>query len=154
MIAAIGEGYLVRPCIIEREAIEQEHIEKQPLLISQKTRSFLLESMHQVVAQGSGQRLSRFANMEIYAKTGTAQTCALEKNILGGKYKDHAWFVCYVRYRDYEPLVLLVLLENSGLSTCSTHVAQQFLERYCSFVDKHAAQYRDHQLPRSLPEKS
>lgn len=137
MISAIGEGYLVRPCIIEREAQEQEEREKQPLLISHKTRNFLLQSMHQVIEQGSGQRLARFKNMEIYAKTGTAQTCSLDKNVLGGKYKDHAWFVCYIKYRDYEPMVLLVLLENSGLSTCSTQVAQQFLDKYCSFMDKH-----------------
>lgn len=136
MISAIGEGYLVRPCIIEREANNQEHAEKETLQISPKTRSFLLESMRNVVAQGTGQRLARFTNMEIYGKTGTAQTCSLEKNILGGRYKDHAWFVTYIKYRDYQPMVLLILLENSGLSTCATHVAQQFLERYCKLADK------------------
>ncbi len=142
MISAICEGYLVRPCILLKEVVEQENAEKRTLDISQKTREFLKESMTQVVRAGTGQGLSRLSNIEIYAKTGTAQTSSLAKKEQDGdQYKEHAWFICYVRYKNYEPFTLLVVVEKAGTSIVARNVAKTFLSKYCKLANSNPEDY-------------
>ncbi len=133
MVSAICEGFLVRPCILKAAAESNEH-EKRPLAISQTTRSFLKESMALARERGTSRRL-RNMNIELYAKTGTAQTSSLEKRNFGKKYREHGWIIVYIRYQNYEPLALLVLLENAGSSSYAIDVAVAFISRYCVLMD-------------------
>jgi penicillin-binding protein 2 len=142
MVSAICEGFLVRPCILMKEAMEQEQSEKRMLEISSKTREFLKQSMVKAVRGGGTARgLNRFSNLEIYAKTGTAQTSSLAKSEEGGIYKEHSWFICYLKYRNFEPLTLLVLLENAGSSSFAAAVAKAFLYKYCKIADQNPSGY-------------
>lgn len=136
MMSAVCEGFLVRPCILQAEAVKQGLAEKKPLEISEETRAFLKESMGRKTKHGTARRLNRM-NIELYAKTGTAQTSSLEKRERGKKYREHAWIIVYIRYQNSEPLTLLVLLEHAGSSAFATDVAISFISRYRSLIDKH-----------------
>lgn len=130
MIGSIFTGYLVTPRIIADDPIMQ-----QPLEISAKTREFLQQSMKSVITQGTGRRISRIKNIEIYAKTSTAQTSSLEKSKLGSQFTEHGWFVAYFRYKHHEPLVLVLLVEHVGSSSVAVGIAKNFLIEYKKYAD-------------------
>lgn len=130
MVSSIFTGYLVRPRILETEPIDT-----QPLRIKQETLNFLQASMRSVVQGGTGRSVNRVKDIEIYAKTSTAQTSDKEKRHLGAGYLEHAWFVLYFRYKKEEPLAMIILLENAGSSRVATNVAFNFLVAYKQFVD-------------------
>ncbi len=130
MIASIFTGYLVAPRIVADEPIVQV-----PLNIARSTREFLQDSMKSVATQGTGQRMSRLKDFEIFAKTSTAQTSGLEKRDLGNEYLEHGWFVGHFQYKQYEPLVLVLLIENAGTARIATGVAKKFLLEYKKFMD-------------------
>lgn len=130
MIAALGEGYLVTPRILESEPIRQ-----QPLQISTETRQFLKSCMRAAVNIGSAQQLKRMDDLELYVKTGTAQTCSLDKRDFKTKSLDHhGWLVAYFKYKNEPPFTLVVLIENIGSSRVATALTKRFLLAYKQLV--------------------
>ena len=124
MIASIFTGYLVKPRILQHEPIESV-----PLTMKQETIDFLQRSMKWVVKRGTGKRVN-VKDIKIYAKTSTAQISDFSKRKLGTEFLEHAWFVAYVQYKEYKPLVLVILIENAGTSKVATLIAKQFLLEY------------------------
>ena len=102
MISSIFTGYLVKPRILMQEQIAME-----PLLIEQDTLDFLKQSMQLVVTKGTGRNINTIKDIEIYAKTSTAQISDISKRKLSPDYLEHAWFVAYFHYQDHAPLVFL-----------------------------------------------
>lgn len=125
MIGSIFTGYLINPRILENQPLE-----KKPLTIKKETLEFLKQSMRFVVTRGTGRQVSTVKDVIIYAKTSTAQTSDFDKRTLGGKYLEHAWFVAYFQYEQRTPLVIVLLVENSGTSQIPTVIAKQFLIEY------------------------
>ncbi len=142
MVSGICEGYLVKPSILKSEAQHQLEGEKKMLDIKPNTREFLKKSMRQAVTRGTGKRLSRLNNITIYAKSGTAQISSFEKRSFGKEFQEHAWFIAYISYKDYEPLTLLILLENAGSSSHAVELAKLFINRYRALTDAHPQEYK------------
>jgi penicillin-binding protein 2 len=130
MISSIFTGYLTNPRIL----LDKE-IEKTPLEIEQSTLDFLKESMRSVVTKGTGLRVNRVKNIEIYAKTSTAQTSNFDKRHMGTSYLEHGWFVAYFKYLDHAPVTMVVMVENAGTSRVATNVAKNFLVEYKRLMD-------------------
>lgn len=130
MIGSIFTGYLVKPRILL-----DEEIAKEPLAIKKETLIFLRQSMKKVVTLGSGRRVSQVKDIEIYAKTSTAQTSDLKMREMGSRYMEHGWFVGHFRYKENKPLVFVILLENVGSSMASTAVGKDFLLAYKRLID-------------------
>jgi len=131
MTAGIFTGKLVTPRILA-----DENITSRPLDIQPETLEFLRKSMKKVVTQGTGRRINRVKDIEVYAKTSTAQTSALHKRHQGRIYQEHGWFVAQFRYKKNRPLIIVVLIEHTGSSQLPTIVARRFLIRYKKLVDK------------------
>lgn len=129
MISALCQGYLVQP-----RMLTAEQIVKKPLEISKDTLQFLKKSMKRVIDGGSGKSLNTLADIEIFAKTGTAQTSNLSKREMGKKFIEHGWFVAHFRYKNNDPLTLVILIENVGSSRFATQVALDFLKSYIELV--------------------
>jgi len=125
MIGSIFSGYLVTPRILADEPIE-----KKPLAIKPETLDFIKQSMKKVVTQGTGKRISVIKDIEIYAKTSTAQTSALSKRNKGKQFREHGWFVAHFQYKQNEPLSLVVMVEHAGTSRIPTNIARKLLIRY------------------------
>lgn len=125
MISAIFTGYLAKPRILQNESIET-----MPLTLAPETIEFLKQSMRCVVTRGTGKRISTIKDIEIYAKTSTAQIADLSKRKLSSAFLEHAWFVAYFQYKSFKPLVFLILVENAGTSQVATTIAKQFLIAY------------------------
>ena len=124
MISSIFTGYLVTPRIVVNEPII-----KEPLDIQDSTRTFLQEAMRYVVEDGTG-RGAKIKDIELYAKTSTAQTSAYNKRCLGSIYLEHGWFVAYLKYKDHKPLTLVILVEHAGTARVATNIAKKFLLKY------------------------
>jgi len=130
MIGGIFTGYLVRPRILVDEPIE-----KKPLDVKPETLDFLKQSMKKVATQGTGKRLSRVKNIELYIKTSTAQTSGLDKRDKGRQYQEHGWLVGQFCYKEEKPITLVVLVEHAGSSRAPTLIARKILVRYKKVVD-------------------
>lgn len=131
MISSIFTGHLVTPRILENEPIVQK-----PLAIKTETRRFLQQSMKSTVMHGTGQRIRQVKDIIMYAKTSTAQTSSLEKKELGKTcYLEHGWFTGYFSYAHYDPLTIVILVENAGSSLVATNLAKEFLIRYKKMMD-------------------
>lgn len=124
MIGSIFEGYLATPRIIE-----EEEVHTTPLMIRPSTREFLKSSMRAVITMGTGIRLSHIKHVEIYAKTGTAQTSSLSLRDQNDAYLEHAWFVAYFTHKK-DPLVLVILVENAGASRVAANIAHECIIKY------------------------
>lgn len=131
MISSICESYLVRPRILV-----SEEIVKKPLELAPSTIRFLKQSLKAVIKSGTGQRLNILSGLEIYAKTGTAQTSDLSKRDMGKKFAEHGYFAGYFKYKSHKPLTLVIFLENVGSSRVATDLALKFLKQYCALMDK------------------
>ena len=131
MISSILTGYKVKPRILSTEPIE-----KQPLMIKPEVCKFLKKSMKQVVTKGTGRHISQVKDIKVYAKTSTAQTSSISKRHLGSQYLEHGWFVAYFKYKNNEPLTLVVLVEHAGSSQVATTIAKNFLFGYKAYFDK------------------
>jgi len=131
MISAIFTGYLVNPRILVSEPIIT-----QPINISPSTLSFLRETMRAVVTEGTGRRVSHIKNIEIYAKTSTAQVSDLSKREQSKEHREHGWFVSYIQYKNNPPLTMIILLEHVSSSKVATNVAKQFLLQYKKLIDE------------------
>lgn len=130
LVASIFTGYLVTPRIVAHEPVV-----RHPLTIHTDTLSFLRDSMRAVVTQGTGRRMNRIKDLEIYAKTSTAQTSGLDKRKLGIQHLEHGWFAAYFSYKHHEPLVLVFLVENAGSSRVTAMLAKKFLLGYTQLMD-------------------
>ncbi len=130
MISSIFTKKLITPRILIDEPIEQYPLELKP-----ETLNFLRDSMRAVVTRGTGQRVSHVKNIEIYAKTSTAQVSSLQKRHLDKSHLEHGWFVAYFKYKDYNPLTLVILIEHAGSSRLPTITAKHFLVRYKEYKD-------------------
>jgi penicillin-binding protein 2 len=131
MIASIFTGYLVRPRIVK-----DEQINRTPLNIAPETLSFLQQSMKSVVTKGTGKRINKIKDIEIYAKTSTAQTSSFEKRKLGPNYLEHSWFVAHITYKNQRPLTIVILIEHAGSSRVATLTAKKFLTQYKKLINK------------------
>lgn len=130
MIASIFTGSLVSPRLLIEEPII-----KQPLTIKPETITFLKKSMKSVVKHGTGKTVRTIKDIKIYAKTSTAQTSDFSKRKLDEKYLEHGWFVAYFQYKDYAPLVIVILVEHVGASQVATVIAKNFLIEYKKYKD-------------------
>lgn len=127
MIASIFTGYLVKPRILLSESVETK-----PLAIKASTRTFLKSAMQASVEEGTGRGVKATADtdLELYAKTSTAQTSDLQKRSLGNEYLEHGWFVCHFIYKDHNPLTFVILVEHAGSSRIPKKIAYNFLIKY------------------------
>lgn len=130
MVSAIFAGYLVKPRILVSEPIVC-----QPFTIQQSTRDFLKKSMKSVIKHGTGSRINTIKDIEIYAKTSTAQVSEFGKRKQDNKHLEHAWLVAHVTYKGYESFTLVILVENVGSSRVATTIAKDFLIKYKSTMD-------------------
>lgn len=132
MIGSIFHGYLVKPRILMNQDIVQK-----PINIKQETREFLLDCMKSVITSGTGKRMSKFLNLTIFAKTGTAQTINRTKRKKSeSEHRSHAWFVSFFYTKHSKPLVLVILLEHVGSSRVAAHVAKDFFMHYAALIEK------------------
>lgn len=134
LISAICEEYLVKPRILVTEEII-----KKPVSISKGTLQLLKEYMKQVITLGTGSKLKQLSQFEFYAKTGTAQTSGLNKRHLGKKFAEHGWFVCYFKYKEQQPLTLVIIIENVGSSRDAISLAFRFLKKYAEYCETDSA---------------
>lgn len=137
MISAIVEGKLVNLHIFADEAVEYS-----PLRLSPVTISFLKECLRQVITKGTGQKLKKLQHIEIFAKTGTAQTSDLSKRELGSQYMEHAWFVAHVRYKNFPPQAFIIVIEHAGSSAYAKQVAYEYLSEYCKYLDAQNSEHK------------
>ncbi len=139
MISSIFTGYLPTPRLLIAEPVQ-----KKPLAIAQETRNFLKKSMKLVTTAGTGRGAS-IKGYQLYAKTSTAQTSALEKRMLDKKYLEHAWFAAYAQYKNSQPLAIVILAENSGSSKTATNIAKNFLLQFKKLIDTNSYYYKPQQ---------
>jgi len=130
MIASIFTGYLVSPRLLVTEPVVT-----QPLDIKAETIKFLKKSMKSVVKRGTGKSVRQVKDMKVYAKTSTAQTSDFSKRKLDEKYLEHGWFVGYFQYKEYDPLVIVILAERVGAAQVATTIAKNFLLEYKKYMD-------------------
>ena len=131
MIASIFTGTIPTP-----RFLTVERPQYRPLDIKPETLEFLKKSMKLVVTYGTGKRVNTIKDFEIYAKTSTAQTSAFSKRNLGTEYLEHGWFVAYIKYKDTQPLIIVLLVENAGTSRVPTVIAKNFLIKYKYLIDR------------------
>lgn len=134
MFGGICTGLLVKPRILEEEALEM-----QPLKISSHTLRFLRQSLRMTITTGTGSIMNKLQDITIHAKTGTAQTSHRSKRELGKEFLEHAWFVGFAYYKDYDPFVIVIFIENVGSAKFATRVAKKFFIEYCKLMDQKAA---------------
>ncbi|HAU30495.1 MAG: Penicillin-binding protein 2 [candidate division TM6 bacterium GW2011_GWF2_43_17] len=125
-VGSLGTGRLVRPRILL-----QEDAEFAPLPITQETRDCILGGMRQSVETGTARLLKKLPHVEIFGKTGTAQVCSRKKRADDENeetYKNHGWFVGYIKPEDSRPFVLMVFLEHVGSARVAVQTARDFLQ--------------------------
>jgi penicillin-binding protein 2 len=130
LISSIFTGYLVSPRLLAHEPVMTT-----PLGIKPETISFLQKSMKAVVKRGTGKLVRKVTDMKVYAKTSTAQTSDFSKRKLDEKYLEHGWFVGHFQYKEYQPLVMVILVERVGAAQVATTIAKNFLVEYKKYVD-------------------
>lgn len=130
MTGSVFTQNLVKPRILVDEPIE-----KSSLLIKNDTLTLIKRSMHDVVIHGTARRVGKIRGFDIYAKTSTAQVCALQKEELGSQYMPHAWLTCYFKYKDEPPLVLVLLMEHAGGSRVPVELAHKFFINYRNYKE-------------------
>jgi len=130
MIASIFTGYLVAPRFLVDEPVVMK-----PLDIKPETIEFLKKSMKSVVKRGTGRSVKNVKDIKIYAKTSTAQTSDFDKRKLDKKYLEHGWFVGHFQYKEYDPLVVVILVERVGTAQVATTIAKNFLIEYKKYKD-------------------
>lgn len=130
MVGSIFTGNLVTPRILAHEPVTKKEL---PFAVS--TRKFIQKAMKSAIAHGTGRTLCSLKNMEIYGKTGTAQTSHRSKHELGGEYLPHGWFAVYARYKEYDPIVLVIMVEHAGSSSVAAAMAKRFFIKYCQLLD-------------------
>ncbi|MDR0339389.1 MAG: penicillin-binding protein 2 [Desulfovibrio sp.] len=125
--ALLNEGKLLKPSLIENEALE----ERGTLPIPASHRAFILESMRVTAESGTARRVYR-PDAVMGGKTGTAQVVRLgehrrKKNEISYFHRDHAWFTAW-GMKDGKTYVVVVMVEHGGggSSTAGPIVAKVF----------------------------
>ena len=131
MISSINTGYRVRPRILV-----DEDIVKEPLEIHKDSLAFLQQCLKSVIKQGTAAHLKQLQHFKINGKTGTAQTCSLEKKTLSKKHLHHSYFVAHFQYKKEKPRTLLILIEHGGLSIVAVRCALKFLRKFAHISDQ------------------
>ena len=134
MIGSIFTQTLVKPRILVDDPIFKEQLNIRP-----ETLDFIKRSMKDVVIHGTASRVGKINGFQIYAKTSTAQVCALTKRDLGKQYVEHSWFASYIQYNKERPLVLVILVENSGSSRIPSGLAREFCLQYRNHIEHEQA---------------
>jgi cell division protein FtsI/penicillin-binding protein 2 len=91
--------------------------------------------MKMVVRHGTGRSVRKIKDIKIYAKTSTAQTSDFAKRKLDEKYLEHGWFVGHFQYKEYDPLVVVIMVERVGAAQVATVIAKNFLVEYKKHMD-------------------
>lgn len=125
LIGSIFTRKLITPRILENEPITST-----VLPIKQETLNFLKKSMKSVVRRGTGKGIPTIQDLEIFAKTSTAQISSLEKTAQNKALLEHGWFAAYFTFKGKNPLVLVLLVEKAGSSRIPTTIAKQFFLKY------------------------
>lgn len=132
MVSSICTSSLVRPRLLEQEPIENE-----VLNISQPTLTFLREAMKEAVDNGSARNLRRLKAFDVYAKTGTAQTCSLDHEQIYKHQLEHGWVVGYFYYKNNpRPLTFIAFVEHAGSSRPAMHIVDKFLRGYKTLMEE------------------
>jgi penicillin-binding protein 2 len=122
MFSGIFSGYLSKPRILKDEPVETS-----ALYVQAETLEFLKKSMKSVVTEGTGRRVNRIKDMEVYAKTSTAQISTIDKRGLGQQYFEHGWVVVHFTIKGQKPFILVVLVEHAGTSRVPVIIARNLL---------------------------
>ncbi len=130
MIASIFTGYLTVPRLLIDEPVVSTPLDLKP-----DTINFLKKSMKAVIKSGTGRSIRLVKDIVMYAKTSTAQTSDISKRKLDEKYLEHGWFVGHFQYKEYDPLVIVTLVEHVGTAQVATTVAKKFLIEYKKYMD-------------------
>lgn len=130
MVASICTGYLVKPRILQSEEIKKENLKFRP-----ETLKLLREGMKEAVNVGTVRILSLISGFDVHAKTGTAQTCSLDKEKHFKHQYEHAWVTGYFSYKGSKPLAMVALLENEGSSSVALQFVNKFLRKYRELKD-------------------
>ncbi|RTL07101.1 hypothetical protein EKK58_02900 [Candidatus Dependentiae bacterium] len=125
LIGSIFTRKLITPRILENESIMSTD-----LPIKEETLHFLKKSMKSVVRRGTGKGIPTIQDLEIFAKTSTAQISSLEKTAQNKALLEHGWFAAYFTFKGNNPLVLVLLVEKAGSSRVPTTIAKQFFLKY------------------------
>lgn len=131
MFSGIFSGYLTKPHILKDEPLS-----KTPLYIKTETLEFLKKSMRSVVTEGTGRRVNRIKDIEVYAKTSTAQISTIDKRDLGQQYFEHGWVVVHFTIKHQRPLILVVLVEHAGTSRIPVIIAKNLLLDCRNFYER------------------
>lgn len=149
LVAAVCAGKLVRPRILEQEAVEYE-----PLEISHQTLKVLKGGMRSAVQEGTVKILSYVNGFEVYAKTGTAQTCDLSRERTSKAQLEHAWVAGFFKYANEKPLVITVFIENVGSSGPALMMTNKFLRAYKALKESGGIQNKGLQSTAQFVESS
>lgn len=136
-IGAIMTGYLVKPRILEDEAIF-----KNKVPISQETLSVIRESILLGSQKGTSRVLNSFKDFEIYAKTGTSQLLSrksdseIDKENYEKNKKLHGLLACYIKYKKKikKDIILVILIEDYASGKLATLYAKEFLKKYNELI--------------------
>ena len=113
MSTLLNEGKLVKPSLLEDEAMEVRGV----IPIPQEHRDFILEGMR-ITAETGTARVIRRTDAVMGGKTGTAQVVRigdrrLKKEEMAYYHRDHAWLASYGK-KDGKTYVVVVMVEHGG----------------------------------------
>lgn len=128
MAAVANNGTYYKPYLVEQivnahtNKIEYKHIPeiKEKIQLSDNTWNLLRKALTEVVETGTA-RKTKFQNIKVAAKTGTAQ------NPHG---QDHAWVVAYAPADDPQLAVAVIVENGGGGGTFSVPVAREIFKEY------------------------
>ncbi len=124
MGAVANNGVILRPRVVKQVGQDELAVmeySKRPLIrLRDSTWSVVQDGLKAVVddPQGTGHDLVDVQGVDIYGKTGTAQSTHSKPN--------HAWFVGYTR-SNKQPVAFCVFLEYGGSSENSVKIARDLL---------------------------
>ena len=113
MSALLNEGKLVKPSLLEDEAMEVRGV----IPIPQAHRDLILEGMRITAETGTAKSIRR-TDAVMGGKTGTAQVVRigdrrLKKEEMAYYHRDHAWLASYGK-KDGKTYVVVVMVEHGG----------------------------------------
>ena len=124
MAAVANEGVILRPRVVKsvggHDAQLLEYSKRPRVRLRDDTWKVVHEGLKQVVddPEGTGRELKEVPGLEIYGKTGTAQSVRNKPN--------HAWFVGYARSAKGN-IAFCVFLEYGGSSENSVRISRELL---------------------------
>ncbi len=127
--AIANDGVLMTPYLIDHienyNGVEVESYEPKEYktLLSEEDAALLQSYMKEVVASGTGEKLSG-AGYEAAGKTGSAEFSTTSK-------ASHSWFIGYAHREDKADIAVAVIVENSGTgSKYAVPIAKKIFDAY------------------------